>query len=353
MPAAMQVGIVGFAGSGKTTIFNCLTGLRADVGFGSKERTNLGNIKVPDPRVEFLVSVHQPKKKVLAEIGFVDVAGPEAKSSESGLDAKLVHQMRDVDALVHVVRDFDNPALSRDPDAGRDLLGFDSEMILSDLMQVETRLDRLRKEGRKDREVDLFERLHAHLEADRPLRNLQLADADLITAGGYCFLSLKPCLALVNRGEERAADALESGLEGAAKAKGLTLVVMSGGVEAEIVELAAEDQKAFLKDMGLEESARDRFVAAAYAELDLISFLTTGPDECRAWTIKRGTRARQAAGKVHSDIERGFIRAEVIAFADFADHPSEAKCRELGLLRIEGKDYLVQDGDLMNFRFNV
>ncbi len=349
----MKVGLVGFAGSGKTTVFNALTGLRADTGFAGRAQANLGVIKVPDARVDFLTEVYKPPKKTYAEVSFVDVAGPEAKSDRSGLDKRIVTEMRQADALVHVVRAFANPAIERAPDPLRDLTDFEAEMILTDLIQVEEKLDRLRKEGKKTQERTLIEKLQAHLDAHQPLRTASLGEAELQAVRGFTFLSLKPCLALINRADSDAAKPLAKDLEAAAAASGVRLMSMAARAEAEIAELPPDDQKAFLADLGVGGSARDRFVAAAYALLDLISFLTAGEDECRAWTITRGTHARRAAGKIHSDIERGFIRAEVIAFADFKDHPSEARCREAGKLRVEGKDYLVQDGDIIHFRFAV
>ncbi|MBI5508107.1 MAG: redox-regulated ATPase YchF [Deltaproteobacteria bacterium] len=349
----MKVGLVGFAGSGKTTLFNALTGLKADTGFGGKEAANLGMIKVPDARVDFLAEIFKPKKKTLAEIGFVDVAGPDAKKSEKGLDAKLVADMRLSDALVHVVRGFDNPALTRPPDLLRDLEEFEAEMVFSDLVQVESRLDRIRKEGKKGAEKTFFETLAAHMEAGNPLRTLALSEADLASVSGFAFLSQKPCMVLCSVADDAAGRELGDDLKAAAKKRQLTLVHMAGRAEAEISELGPEEQAAFLADLGVTAPARARFIAAAYAQLELISFLTTGEDECRAWTIKRGTVARRAAGKIHSDIERGFIRAEVIPFADFKALGTEAKCREAGKLRLEGKEYVVQDGDIVHFRFNV
>ncbi|MCK5688864.1 YchF family ATPase [Myxococcota bacterium] len=349
----MKVGIVGFAGSGKTTVFNALTGLKADTGFGKKEKANLGMIKVPDKRIDFLTEVYKPKKTVLAEIAFVDVAGPDSKTDEGGLDKGLVDHMRQADALVNVVRAFENPGLTKGPDPMRDLLDFEGEMVLTDLIQVETRLDRMKKEQKKDQELTLMQKLHAHLEQDKPMRLLTLSDNEMLMMSGFRFLSLKPGLILVNLDDEGAGGDLPEGILAVAEERGLSAIAMAARAEAEIAELDAEDQASFLEDLGLTDPARDRFVAAAYAQLDLISFLTGGEDECRAWTIKRHTVARAAAGKIHSDIERGFIRAEVIAYKDFEEFPSEAKCRDAGKLRLEGKEYEVKDGDIVNFRFNV
>jgi ribosome-binding ATPase len=348
----MKVGIVGLKGSGKTTVFNALTGLRADTGFGAKEQANLGMIKVPDPRVDFLSSIYKPKKTTLAEIGFVDVAGPD-EADTKGFGQKLLAPMREAEALVHVVRSFANPALKESVDMLRDLKAFDDELVLTDLMQVDAKRDRLQKEAKKNQESALIDHLHAHLDTGAPLRQLALSEAELSLLSGFRFLSIKPCIVLVNRADNEARAALPDAIQSEAKGRGLTVMQMAARAEAEIAELEPADQKAFLADLGLTEPARDRFVNTVYAQLELISFLTSGEDECRAWTIRKGTLARKAAGKIHSDIERGFIRAEVIAFQDFEEHPSEGKCREVGKLRLEGKDYVVKDGDIIHFRFNV
>jgi GTP-binding protein YchF len=353
----MKVGLVGFAGSGKTTIFNTLTGLAAEVGgYGAKEKANVGVIKVPDTRVDELAKLYNPKKKTFAEISFVDVAGPPTETgerTEAGLDPKLVQHMRDVDALVHVVRGFDNPMLLQEADALRDIRAFDDELVLTDLVQVENRIQRLKKEKGKEREAELMEQFKTALEDERPLRDLELTHEDLTIIAGFRFLSLKPLLLLLNVDETNAASLPPANVVELAKAKNLSVIAMAGKVEMEIAQLDAEEQREFLNDLGIKEPARDRFIRAAYARLDLISFLTSGEDECRAWSIRRGTHAQKAAGTIHSDIERGFIRAEVVRFEDLIALGSEARCREQGKLRLEGKDYVVQDGDVIHFRFNV
>ncbi len=353
----MKVGLVGFAGSGKTTIFNTLTGLSAEVGgYGGREKANVGVIKVPDSRIDGLAQLFNPKKKTFAEISFVDVAGPKADESEqshSGLDPKLVQHMREVDALVHTVRAFDNAMFTETADPVRDIRAFDDELILTDLVQIETRISRLKKEKDSTRERELLERLKSALEAEHPLRDVELAHEELVTLAGFRFLSLKPLLLLLNVSEERAAADAPSEVMELAASKNLKLISMSGRAEMDISQLDADEQREFLQDLGIKEPARDRFIRAAYALLDLISFLTSGEDECRAWPIHRGTTAHRAAGRIHSDIERGFIRAEVIRFEDLIQFGSEARCREAGKLRSEGKDYIVQDGDVIHFRFNV
>jgi GTP-binding protein YchF len=350
----MKTAIVGFAGSGKTTVFNALTGMSADTGFGGKDKANLGLIQVPDPRVAFLAKVYAPKKTTLAEVAFVDVAGPEANDAGRGLDARVMEHAQKAEALVHVVRAFDNPALAGGVDPLADLQAFDGELILADLIKVEKRLERLAKEGGKaSAEIALMQKLRAQLDAGAALRVMEFTAAESQIMSGYQFVSLKPCLALVNRPEHEASEPPPGAVAAAAQAAGMGVMSMAAGAEAKIALLAEHEQAEFLSDLGLQAPARDRFINAVYSMLDLISFLTSGADECRAWTIRRGTVARSAAGKIHSDIERGFIRAEVTAFADFEALGSESKCRDAGKMRLEGKDYEVQDGDIINFRFNV
>jgi hypothetical protein len=353
----MKAGLVGFAGSGKTTIFNTLTGLSAEVGgYGGREKANVGVIKVPDSRVDELARLFDPKKKTFAEISFVDVAGPKAEESEqthSGLDPKLVQHMREVDALVQTVRAFDNPLLAEAADPARDIRAFGDELILTDLVQIENRIARLKKEKDSTRERELLERLKSALEAEHALRDVELSHEELGMIAGFRFLSLKPLLLLLNVSEEQAATDAPAEVRELAASKNLQLISMAGRAEMDISQLDADEQREFLQDLGIREPARDRFIRAAYALLDLISFLTAGEDECRAWPIRRGTTAHRAAGRIHSDIERGFIRAEVVRFEDLISLGSEARCREAGKLKLEGKDYIVQDGDVIHFRFNV
>ena len=353
----MKVGLVGFAGSGKTTIFNTLTGLTAEVGgYGAREKANVGVIKVPDSRVDKLAEIFNPKKETYVEMSFVDVAGPQGEQherTETGLDPKLVQHMREVDALVHVLRGFDSEMLTQPADPARDIKAFDDELILTDMVQVENRLARIKKEKDSTRERELLERLKQGLEAERPLRDLDLAHEELALIAGFRFLSLKPLLLLLNVGEEAAASEPPPEVTELAASKKLIVIVMPGRAEMDIAQLAEDEQREFLRDLGITEPARDRFIRAAYQLLDLISFLTSGEDECRAWSIRRGTTAHRAAGAIHSDIERGFIRAEVIRFEDLYEFKSEARCREHGKLRLEGKEYVVHDGDVIHFRFNV
>jgi GTP-binding protein YchF len=349
----MKIGLVGFPGSGKTTVFNALTGQTAETGYGAaRGKTNLGVIKVPDARIDALVELFHPKKTTYAEIQFVDVAATAAGEQTQGLDTATLTAMRDVDALCHVVRGFVSDA-GKAPTPLVEAKALEDEMNLADLILIEKRLERLKKERGKPTEEAALEKMKAHLESAKPLRELTLPDADWMLVSGFRFLSQKPLLLVLNVDEADAAKPAPADLAEHAKAHGLGLVVLAGRVEMDIAQMPAADQKEFASSLGLAEPAIGRFINAAYALLDLISMLTSGEDECRAWTIKRGTIAQKAAGKIHSDIERGFIRAEVMRWDDLVKLGSEAKCREAGKLRLEGKEYVVQDGDVAHFRFNV
>jgi GTP-binding protein YchF len=350
----MKVGIVGFPGAGKTTIFNALTGLAAETGLGGKVRENTGVIKVPDERVALLAELHHSKKQVLAEIVFVDVAAPpDAQQRGGGLPLQVLQAMQGCEALVLVLRGFPNPMLEAPPHPVRELADFRAELILSDLGPLENRRERIRKEAGKERERALMEKCIAHIESEQPIAALALDTAEQQQLSGFGLLTAKPLLCLLNQDEADFPNGIPQPLAEAAAAQGLELMGISGKLEMDIAELPPEEQGEFLAAMGIAASARDRFVQRAYAMLELISFLTTGEDESRAWPIRRGTTALRAAGKVHSDIERGFIRAETIPYDDLIALGSEKKAREAGKMRSEGKEYVVRDGDVITFRFNV
>jgi hypothetical protein len=341
----MKVGLIGLRGSGKTTIFNMLTGLRADIGY--KAEVHLGVIKVPDPRVDRLSQILKPRKTTYAEIRFTDFPPSEAGERLQG-GGELLSQMRDVDAIALVLRDF-----GLDANPLKELSGLLAEMILADLAVVENRLTRLKKEKGRPQESELLERCRKTLENDESLRNLSFTPEEEILLSGFGFLSRKPVLALFNATDEQAGKPVPLAYQKELERHKIEGLVLAGKLETEIGQIDEADRKNFLKEMGIQEPARDRFIHASYRVLDLISFFTTVSDEARAWTIKRGTPARKAAGKIHSDMEQGFIRAEVVAYEDYAALGSEAKCRETGKLRLEGKDYVVQDGDIIHFRFNI
>jgi GTP-binding protein YchF len=344
----MKIGLVGFPGSGKSTVFNALTGQTVETGYGASSKANLGTVKVPDERVDALSALYNPKKTTYAEITFSDVGGGRGE----GLDRTVLNSMREVDALCQVVRAF--PDAAGDPGKPLDeITGLETECILADLEIVEKRVARLAKDRSDPRELELLQRLQGELESEKCFRNLDLDDNELKTISGFSFLTLKPLLLVLNVAEDDAAAPPPEDIAAAAEKRGLGLVVLSAQVEMDIAQMEPDEQAEFLSALGLQEPAKNRFVKSAYALIDLISMLTSGEDECRAWPVRRGTPAPQAAGKIHSDIERGFIRAEVVPFQDLIDHGSEAKCREAGKLRVEGKTYIVQDGDVVNFRFNV
>jgi hypothetical protein len=346
----MKVGLVGFAGSGKTTVFNTMTGLDVPVGYGGELR--LGTVKVPDARIDALSRIFQPKKTTYAEIVFCDVPG-EHGADHKGLSRKALQQIRDQEVLCLVVRAFPNPALDAAPDPAADLEAFHTECLLADLDVVERRLARAKKDKPDAQELAAFEALKATLEQELPLRSLPAAALNRDVLRGYGLLTDRPLLLALNRAEQEAAQPLPPSLVtrlGDLHAGGL---VLAASVEAEIARMEPADRAAFLADLGVAESALDRFIRTAYGLLDLVSFFTVGEDEVRAWPIRRGTRARQAAGKIHSDLERGFIRAEVTPYDVFMEYGSEAAAREAGRLQVEGKDYVVQDGDIVHVRFNV
>ena len=346
----MRVGLCGYPGSGKSTVFAALA-----AGHQGAERGGVayGNIKVPDGRIDRLADIFSPKRNVYAEITFMDFGGG-GRSDSSAFSPDVVQNMRNADALVHVVRAFDNPMLSDAPDPARDESRFNDELVLLDLVILERRAERWRKENKKGREIDVNDRCVAHLENGDPLRTLGLDADELDTLSSVQLLSLSPIITLYNLSEDAWSDPANAHLR-ELRVRGTDEVstAICGSIEAEIADLPTEEQAEFLEGLGLGEPARNEFIRAAYRLLDLISFLTAGPDECRAWPIRRNTIAKKAAGKVHTDIERGFIRAEVYRLDDLEKAGTEAALKAAGKIRLEGKEYVVQDGDIVNYRFNV
>jgi GTP-binding protein YchF len=325
-----------------------LTGLQAQVGgFGGKEEVHLGVLKVPDARIDRLSQIFKPKKTTYAEIRFTDFPPSQGEENLKSNQA-LVTQMREVDAIALVLRDFDS-----DAKPFKELNDLLTEMILTDLTVVENRRSRLKKEKARPQEEALLERCANALENEQSLRSLTFTADEENLASGFGFLSRKPLLVIFNQAEDKAGKPLDARYQEELKKRGLQGLGLAGKVEMEIAQLDEADRSAFLKEIGIDQPARDRFIRASYALMDLISFFTAGEDEVRAWTIAQGTVAKKAAGKIHSDIERGFIRAEVVAYDDFIVYGSEAKCKEAGKLRLEGKDYVVKDGDIAHFRFAV
>ena len=348
----MKVGLVGFARSGKTTIFNVLTGMSAEVGsFETKRDAAIAVLKVPDPRVDALAEIVEPDRKKYAEVTFLDF--PPSEERKAALDTRSLTQIREVDALTQVVAAFDDPMAVTRAEPLRDLRGFQSELILADMGVIEKRLERVRKEKGKEREQALLEKCQAILEDEKPLRAESFYPEEELLLSGFAFLSQKPLLIVYNREEGEMQTPLPEAVAAYIEEQTLAVVPICGKVEMEIAELEEEERGLFLADLGVEESARDRFIQYAYRMLNLMSFFTAGPLEARAWTIERGTTAVQAAGKIHSDIERGFIRAEVIAYDEYIKRGGESGCRDAGKMRLEGKAYVMHDGDVVHFRFKV
>ncbi|MFP4171406.1 MAG: redox-regulated ATPase YchF [Candidatus Hydrogenedentota bacterium] len=352
----MKVGIIGFARAGKTTVFNAITGSHAAVGAFGSRGANLAAIKVPDERVDALAAIYTPKKKTYAEFQFVDVAPNETGEDAKALDSAALTELKNADALVHVVRAFQkedvlHPLDRVDPVA--DCQALEEELQLADFIVLERRLERKEKEGKRDREYDLLKRCMAHIEAGAPLRTLDLTEQERKELMGFSFLSMKPILLLGNYGEENIGQADPAGLQGYAAERGHILIELCGEMETEVTSLSEEERAAFRADLGLGEESKTLFIQKAYDMLGLMSFLTAGAPEVRAWTIPKNTKAVDAAGVIHSDIQRGFIRAEVVHFDDYMAAGSMAKAKEAGKVRLEGKEYIVKDGDIIHFRFNV
>jgi ribosome-binding ATPase len=355
----VQLGILGLPKSGKTTLFNTLTAShQATDKFATSGQTHMGMATVRDPRLEQLRDLFEPRRYVPATVQYVDIPGMKRGESAESLD---LAKLKTVDALVHVVRAFADPEILHPDgsvDPARDVAMLDLELILADHDLVERRLERLEKavkrglnpEEQREKKL-LAELILPALEAERPLREVALEEDDERRLRGFQLLSAKPVLVVVNVDEERVA-ATPASL-GIAVRPAVSALTVSAPIEQEIGQLPPEEQKDFLADLGLAEPSLDRVTRASHELLGLISFFTVGEDEVRAWTIRRGTRAREAAGTIHSDIERGFIRAEVVRWDDLIRLKTMAACREAGLLRLEGKEYVLADGNVAHFRFNV
>jgi GTP-binding protein YchF len=360
----MKIAIIGLANSGKTTVFNALTrGTAETTSYASGQlEPNVATVKVPDERLSVLARMFDPKKVTPADVQYVDVGGLSSGARQSGgLPPALLNFIGGADALLHVARAFEDETVAHPEgsvDLARDVESVDLELAFSDMAIIERRLAKLNAEigkmSAKDRELRIAERdllviLLKELEDGKPIRDIELSDDQERLLRGYQFLTAKPLLLAINISEAQ----LKSPPDLAYSHRSSDVVALCGKVEAELAQLEDEDAAAFMEDLGISEAARDRVIASSYRLLGLISFLTAGPDEVRAWTIRRNTPAVEAAGAIHSDIQRGFIRAEIVAYNDLIKAGSMAEAKKHGTVRMEGKTYIVKDGDVCHFLFNV
>jgi GTP-binding protein YchF len=355
----MQLGIIGLPQSGKTTIFNALTGGNQPTTMGSgRFEVHTAVVDVPDPRVLDLSDLFRPKKTTFAKVTYADISGLDGSKGQSSISGPLLNQLSQMDGFLLVVRNFideniPHPAGSIDP--VRDIATMESEFLINDLIAVERKLERLAEERKKgagrdkaviQRETELFEKLQAALSDEIPVRDVPLDPEELKTLSGFGFLTQKPILVVLNLSETGI------GLNGSTPTH-LPVVELRGQLEMEIAQLSVEESALFLQEYGIEEPSLSRMIRHSYDLLGLQSFFTVGEDEVRAWTVRRGAKAPEAAGVIHTDLQKGFIRAEVIDYQSMLELRTMAEVRQKGKLRVEGKEYFVQDGEIVHIRFNV
>ena len=356
----MQLGIIGLPQSGKTTVYKALTGadIPTEISAGHLE-VHTSVVDVPDPRVEKLCEIYKPKKIVRAKVTYADIAGLDGSAGRAGLPGVMINQLAQMDGFLHVVRQFENasvPHVAGDIEPVRDIQTMDIEFILNDLVMIERRLQKLREEHRRgvsrprdviQTEIDLFERLEVMLNEEKPLRYYTFTSEEEKIVSSFGFLSRKPQIIVFNQSED------QSPIEYTSPHPHTTVVSLPAKLEMDIMALEPEDVEIFMEEYGVGELGMSRLIKVSYDLLNVHSFFTAGEKEVHVWTLRKGSNAREAAGTIHSDMEKGFIRAEVISFDDLVTYGSTAEARNHGRLRVEGKNYIIEDGDIIEIRFNI
>jgi GTP-binding protein YchF len=354
----MRLGIIGLPQSGKTTLYNALTRGSVPTGAGGRLEVHTAVVDVPDPRVDVLTRMFNPKKTIYTKVTYADIAGLDGSAGRNGISGVLLNHLTQMDGFIHVVRCFESeevPHPAGTVNAARDLATMDAEFILNDLIAVERKLERLAEERKKgggrdkaviEREQALFDRFQTELNLEKPLRDLAISAEEEKLLAGFGFLSLKPTLVVFNLAEGQPEPQIEYPHAHS------QLVGLQGRLEMDIAQLPPEEMQVFLDEYHITEPSLYRMIRLSYDLLGLQSFFTVGPDECRAWTVKRGATAPEAAGEIHTDLQRGFIKAEVVAYDDLVALGGKNECKAHGKLRLEGKEYIVQDGDILEIRHN-
>ncbi len=359
----MQIGIIGLPYSGKTTLFQTLTGTLLGPDAVQKRDANQAVVKVPDARLDALTEIFNPKKKVNAVIDFVDFAGVQkGDSAGSAFNSQFMAKVKTNDAILHVARGFEDdavPHIEGNVNLIRDIRTLEEEFIFADMAFVESRLEKLAKDLKKpkdrdkvQKEIDIMKRWQAELENETPLREVEMSDEEQLLIKNYAPLSAKPLLIALNLSEDDVAKAeeIQNKVKEEIKGKNVAVEPFFAKIEMELLQLSDDEKEMFMEEYGLTDSPLSRLLRSAYALLGLQSFFTVGEDECRAWTIRKGMNAQESSGVIHTDFYNKFIRAEVVSYNDFMEHKSMQACKEKGLFRLEGKEYIVNDGDIINVR---